>query len=241
MKKKAIAMALAAVLCTGLTACGENAIPEMTEDQLQAVGEYAAVTLMKYDANHRSRLVDLSLLEEEEPEPAVSAAPEQTQEQGGMKPTDDTPVENRAEAQNSYSMEEVMGLADGVTVTFAGQEFCDKYPYEGENTYFAVTPSEGRKLLVLKFVLQNAGGQDADVDMLASGCVFRITVNGDYTRRALTTMLLNDMSTYVGTIGAGESREAVLVIETEKERTEDLSSIVLNLKNESKTYTIQLF
>lgn len=241
MKKKAIAIALAAVLCLGLTACGENAIPEMTEDELQAVGEYAATVLMKYDADHRSRLVELSLPEEEASVPAVSAAPAQTGEQGGMRPTDDTPVENRAEVQNSYSMEEVMGLAAGMTVSFAGQEFCEQYPYEGDNTYFAVAASEGRKLLVLKFELKNTGGQDTPVDILTSECVFQVTVNGDYTRRALTTMLLNDMSTYVGTVGAGESQEVVLVIETEEERTEELSSVVLNLKNESKTYTIQLF
>lgn len=240
MKKKAIAMVLAAVLCLGLTACGKNAIPEMTEDELQAVGEYAAITLMKYDANHRSRLVDVALLEEETPKPVSPVLPE-AEEPSGMKPVDNTPIVSQPEVQNSYSMEEVMGLPSGVTASFTGQEFCEKYPYEEGNDYFAVTPSAGRKLLVLKFALENAAGQDMEVDLLASGCIYQITVNGDYTRRALPTMLLNDMSTYEGTVQAGGSQEVVLVIETEKERLEEVSSIVLNLKNESKTYTIQLF
>lgn len=242
MKKKAIVTVFTAILCLGLTACGKNAIPKMTEDELQAVGEYAAITLMKYDANHRSRLVDVALLEEETSKPVAPALvmPE-AEEPIGMKPADDTPVIGQQEASNSYSMEEVMGLPSGVTASFTGQEFCEKYPYGEENDYFAVTPSAGRKLLVLKFALQNAAGQDMDVDLLASGCIYQITVNGDYTRRALTTMLLNDMSTYVGTVPAGGSQEVVLVIETEKERLEEVSSIVLNLRNESKKYTIQLF
>lgn len=49
-----------ALLCTmmlSMTACG-NEIPNLTEEESQRVGEYAAVTLLKYDANNRSRLVD---------------------------------------------------------------------------------------------------------------------------------------------------------------------------------------
>ena len=37
--------------------CG-NEIPDLTEEESQRIGEYAAVTLLKYDANNRSRLVD---------------------------------------------------------------------------------------------------------------------------------------------------------------------------------------
>ena len=47
-----------ALLCTmmlSMTACG-NEIPDLTEEESQRVGEYAAVTLLKYDANNRSRL-----------------------------------------------------------------------------------------------------------------------------------------------------------------------------------------
>lgn len=237
-KKKGLALLIAAFMILELSACGENVIPEMTEEELQAVGEYAAITLMKYDANHRSRLVDISLLEEEEPEPVVPTVPEEPE---GMKPVADTPIVNQAETQNAYSMEEVMGLPNGITVSFTNYAFCAKYPDTGENDYFAVTPSAGRKLLVLKFSLDNISGQDVDVDLLSAGCIFKITVNGDYSRRTLTTMLLNDMATYMGTVPAGGSQEVVLVIEAEEERLENLSSIVLNLKNESKTYTIQLF
>ena len=40
-----------------MTACG-NEIPDLTEAESQRVGEYAAVTLLKYDATLRSRLAD---------------------------------------------------------------------------------------------------------------------------------------------------------------------------------------
>lgn len=241
MKKKGLAILLTICIAFGLSACGENVIPEMTDEELQAVGEYAAITLMKYDANHRSRLVDISQLEEEKEPVVPMPTTEPVEKEEGMKPVDDTPVENRTEQENVYSMEEVLGLPDGVAVSFVGHEFCKKYAEDGENDYFAITPSVGKKLLVLKFSLNNTTGQERYVDLLSAGCVSKITVNGDYTRRALTTMLPNDLSTYTETIAAESSREVVLLIEVEEDRVENLSSIVLNLKNESKTYTIQLF
>ena len=72
MKKKGFALLITICMIFGLSACGENVIPEMTDEELQAVGEYAAITLMKYDANQRSRLVDIALLEEEEIDTVLS-------------------------------------------------------------------------------------------------------------------------------------------------------------------------
>ena len=52
-KKRIVCGALLCVMALGMTACG-NEIPDLTEAESQRVGEYAAVTLLKYDANHRS-------------------------------------------------------------------------------------------------------------------------------------------------------------------------------------------
>ena len=51
----AAAAVLAAVFMTG---CAEDAIPVMDEEQQKMIGEFAAITLLKYDANNRSRLVE---------------------------------------------------------------------------------------------------------------------------------------------------------------------------------------
>ncbi len=241
MKKKSrVALLIVIAMMFGLTACGKNVIPEMTDEQLQTVGEYAAITLMKYDASNRSRLVDLSEIEEKEP--AVTPTPEPTEKpQAGMGPTDDTPTVNKSEQDNLYSMGEVLALPDGVTVAYTGSEFCDRYPYAGDGVYFSVVPAEGNKLLVLRFSLNNTLSQDVDVDVASEECSFKVTLNGDYSRKALTTMLLEDLSTYKGTLSAGSSREVVLVVETEAARVETLSSMILNLKNDSKSHTIQVF
>ena len=46
-KRKIVAIFTAALLITGLTGCAENQIPDLSGDEIQAVGEYVAITLMK--------------------------------------------------------------------------------------------------------------------------------------------------------------------------------------------------
>lgn len=238
MKKRILMVLTAGMLMFGMAGCGENQIPELTDDQMQRMGEFTAVTLMRYDANHRSRLVDYSLLMTT-PEPEMEPEPLETQKPAGMDPVDDTPViggDNSAGA--SASVEETLGLPAGINVTYIGHALYNNYP-EGEEA-FTITATEGNKLLVLSFSVSNTTGQDQLVDLLHIRPEFRVTVNGDYTRRALMTLLENDLSSYAGTITAGESTTVVLVIDVDGETAENIASITLNLKNDSNSCTIQL-
>lgn len=240
--KRKIALILTALLITaGSTGCGENQIPDLSEDEMRAVGEYVAVTMMKYDINHRSRLMELT-------DTALGGQGEGTgqeiiEEETGMPPVDDTPVVDATGSEEAaapvYSLEEVIGLPAGVEVVFQQQEVCDNYPEGGE--YFSLNASEGKKLLVLHFSLSNSGSEDQSVDMLSSGAVLNITVNEEYRRRALTTMLLEDLATYGGIVPAGGSVETVLVIEVDGDIAENISAIHIQAKNEEKTAEMQVF
>ena len=57
MKWKVFFAFVVMIMC--LTGCAENQIPTMTDEQIYEVSEYVAITLMKYDASNRSRLVEL--------------------------------------------------------------------------------------------------------------------------------------------------------------------------------------
>lgn len=241
--KKSLTKLLAlSMLMTVLTGCAENQIPERSPEEIQAIGEYVAFTLMKYDMGHTSRLMELPPVEEKE-EPSEE---EERNDIVGMDPVDDTPVINDAgnEEQNQvpqnpvYSMEEVMGLPEGVSVSFTGYEVYDSYPPESDA--FAVTAAEGKKLLVLNFSMTNTLNQEQSLDLLSSGTRYRIMVDDEYAQWSLPTMLPEDMSSYIGTIAAGESIRTVLVVEMDAEAAGAVSSIRLILRNELKSHTIQL-
>ncbi len=243
MEKRGIRLSIISVMVIlGLSSCGKE-FPVMTKEQEAAVGEYAAMLLLKYDANGRSRLVDLSLLEQEEPAPPKQ--PQTEQEQGGMEPVDDTPVIDNAgpaqEDQAADSMNDILELPEEIVIAYAGQQVCVSYNGgEEDNDYFTVDAAAGKQLLVLNFLMENRTGQEQMVDILSKNVSFRVTVNGDFTRDALPTWLLNDLSTYQKSLASGEQQNVVLVIEVDQDVANSISSITLSLKNDMKTYTIQL-
>lgn len=228
-----------------MTGCG-SAMPEVTDEQMNVIGEYAAVQLLKYDADSRSRLVDAETIEKEEKRQAAWEAarqkePAATPEPEGMGEVDDTPVVE-AEGQTAdsvASLEEYFGLPQGINMVYSGYQVAESYPEGGTEEFLALDAAEGKKLLVLSFRIENATDSEQSVDLFAKNASYRVTVNGNYTRSALTTMLLNDMSTYISTLPAHGSEELVLLVEVEETVIDNLTSIVINLKNESKLYTIQ--
>lgn len=231
-----------ALFSLGLTGCAENQIPDMTDAQIQSVGEYVAVTLMKYDAGNRSRLMDLSDYgNPDENQEWLEQAPDGSET--GMKPVDETPIVNSGgvEVTNTInSLEEALEFPEGVTVSYIGEKVCEYYPENNGDPFFSLNATEGKRLLVLSFSITNSSDKEQTLNLLSLDASFRITVNGDYTRRALTTLMGNDFAIYRNTLSAGEMAEVVLVIEVEEDMAEGISSISLNVKNDTKVYTVQL-
>lgn len=236
-----------ALLCTmmlSMTACG-NEIPDLTEEESQRVGEYAAVTLLKYDANNRSRLVDpemvIAKLEKEAAREATKAAQEEEKaEETGSTGTTEVTMPT-AQEDITASMEEFFGLPEGVSITYEDYMVTDSYPEDGAtDEYFALDASTGKKLLVLRFCLTNGTEQEEKMDLLNTNSRYIITVNDSIRANALTTMLPNDMSTYEETLEPGQPQELVLLLEVNEDVAGAVQTIALRLKNASNEYTIQL-
>ena len=242
--KKGIACgALLCAMAMTMTACG-NQIPDLTEDESQRVGEYAAVTLLKYDANNRSRLVDpdvvIARLEKDAAKEAGRQEQAPTEEQPGGTGASEVEMPT-AQEDITTSLEDFFGLAAGVTLTYQDYQIADSYPEDGSSdAYFALDASAGKKLLVLRFALTNGTAQEENVDFLSTASRYIITVNNSIRGNALTTMLSNDMSTYAETLQPGETQDLVLLLEVNEDVASAVQSISLHLKNASNEYTIQL-
>ncbi len=251
MKKKIVA-ALLTGMALMMAGCG-NAIPDMTDEQLQAVGEYTAMLLLSHDVNYRSRLVDIETLITEEAgpfeqeTPQETPAPEETPAPGnvGMDPTQDTPVidltgEQGNEEQSVVSLEEALGLSGQLTLSYTGHEITDSYPQdESVEEYFTVDAEDGNQLLVLHFTLQNQGEGTEMANTREQKLMVRVSVNG-ITSVSLTTLLENDLMLYQEGLNPGETREVVLLAEFEAQSLRDVASVELNVKNDDKNATIQL-
>lgn len=246
MRKKILAALLigAAIMLTG---CG-NAIPDMTDEQLQAVGEYAAQLLLSHDINYKSRLVDVETLVTAAPtEPPQESLPEETPEpeDTGMDPVENTPVvdltDGRGEPQQSdVKLEEAMGLPEQMVLTYTGYEVLAHYPEDASDEgYFTVDAEEGNQLLVLHFTLQNQGEGTETVNTINRKLLTSVSVNGISTY-SLSALLENNLTLYSENLNPGESREVVILAEYEASSLLDVVSVAINVKNDDKNATIRL-
>lgn len=228
-----------------MAACGSSG-PQLTEEQNDQIVEYAAGLLLKYDENYHDRLV-----EGEEPEEEIIQTSQET-EMTEKEPEEDTSAENAAsgtteentgeepEVIENRSIEEFYGI-EGVTISYTGYEVKDTYPDNGEeDLFFAMNASDGCKLIILNFNVANISGQDKSLDMASLGTKFRISINNGTYKYALTTMLMNDMSSYIGTVPAGGTENLVLVCEVPEEDAGSVQTVTLMMKNAAENAQLVL-
>ena len=226
-----------------LAGCG-NAIPEMTMEQQELVVEFAASELLKYDVNYQSKLTahepEQQHEEEQGEQPKEPLIEEETLPEEIIADTDVTIVDNTGtvEAQN-ISIADFLDLT-GVEISYAGYETVDTYPEgEAKEAYFFMSATEGNKLLVLQFSALNVSGEELSIDLAKSQTRYKIILNGT-EKNALTTMLLNDMAYYQGTLAANESIELVLLCEIQDDQTEFIDTLQLKMKSVDDSATISL-
>lgn len=226
-----------------LAGCG-NAIPEMTMEQQELVVEFAASELLKYDVNYQSKLTapepEQQPEEEQGEQPKEPLIEEEALPEEIIADTDVTIVDNTGtvEAQN-ISIADFLDLT-GVEISYAGYETVDTYPEgEAKEAYFFMSATEGNKLLVLRFSALNVSGEELSIDLSKSQTRYKIILNGT-EKNALTTMLLNDMAYYQGTLAANESIELVLLCEIQDDQTEFIDTLQLKMKSVDDSATISL-
>ena len=231
--------ALIAASVLPMAACGSS-MPELTEEQNRLIVEYAAGLLLKYDENNHGRIVDIEESEPvnepevqvEEPVAEETEEPEEPEEAEVIENTQTPDEVQMGEAIAERSIEEFYGI-EGVSIAYTGFEVKDTYPDVAEdNLFFAMNASAGSKLLVFNFMVTNVGGQDLNLDMSAYNTKFKISINGESPKYILTTMLMNDLASFTGTIPAGASENLVLVSEIPEEASGSVQSVALLMKNE---------
>lgn len=247
MKKKCLKISIITMaMMFALSGCGTD-FPDLTADEEQIIGEYAATLLMKYDANNRSRL--MSREEVEAAELKMQELEQARQELTGewKDPVEDTPVIEIGQGGGSVSGEDItqiesfLGLPQGIEISYQGKTICDSYPEDGGmDSFFTLDAAEGRKLVVLNFRIENTTQATQGVDLLGQNVLMRVNMDGKLTRNALVTMLEEDFSTYRGEIPAGEYVDTVLLVEVEEDMAGSVFALQLSVKKDGETHTISL-
>lgn len=227
-----------------VTGCG--AMPDLTQEETELISEYAVGVLLKYEKSHGSRLVDTSAYDIVEEIPESEEIPEEPIPEEVSEDLPET-VQTVDVSQDEIetepaisSVEEYYGIPN-VAIQYMGYELTDSYPAvgEGENLFFSMEATPGTQLLVLKFLADNVGSEDQVIDMLGYGARFRVSVNGESSKGALATMLLNDMQTFDEVVPAGSSVELVSIVEVPRDISINSIDFILRGNEENATLRLQ--
>lgn len=217
--KKASVLLCSVAAALLMTGCAT--VPDLTQTETELISEYAVGVLLKYDKGHGRRLVDTTgyelaeETEELEPELPVEEIPEEPEPESEETTEVVDVSQDEEETQPAISSVEAYYGIPNIMISYTGWEMADSYPPQAEDAtpFFSMDASEGMQLLVLKFNAQNLTGEDQTLNMMGYQATFRISVNGEASRGALATMLVNDMQTFDSVIPAGSSVDMVSIVE----------------------------
>ncbi|MBQ8247667.1 MAG: hypothetical protein IJZ42_11090 [Lachnospiraceae bacterium] len=247
MKKyRMLSIILSSVLVLSLSGCA-SAIPELSADEQDMVTQYMADMLLKYDVNYQASLLEgeelaIALEEQREKEEAARLEAEEQerleQEKVEASKPDDIEITDTPQYAGVDSMADASNL-ENVAFDYLGYELTSRYPNADEGELvFAMTPTAGNELLIMKFNLANISGSDCEIDMINSGTSYAVKINEGSYAPALTSLLENDLSTFIATLPKESGAEVVLISEVPSGT--QIDTIVLYVRAQDGNLEIQL-
>ena len=253
MKKKGVLCSILLGILLLFTGCRNpfDYMPDLTEEESAAIAEYTAGILIKHDKYAGRLASDTQIAEADAREKlrqenieafhktSEEATEEEQQQDTKEKPSSASGSEEAAQAEVPFAGIAQFCQADGFTINYTGYMISESYPaVEEGDMVFAMDASPGNKLLVLQFTAQNETAEDKELDIFDKNIKFRVSINDGGMESMLTTLLLDDLSSYKGTVPSGESIPLVLVKEVPE--AEEITTISLMLKNEAESTTTLL-
>ncbi len=240
-------LAMSAVLLTGCV----DSMPELTAEQSDIIAEYAAGLLLKYSSRY-----DYKIVSEEEVAAAIASRqeisePETQQEQETVELSDDiiqsevTPESPAEEPEEINQVQLVADLdfaaelgIDDLIIRYQSFEICDSYPQN--NSGFGVSAVQDKKLLVMHFDLEGLPEKDIDCNLLDYDIRMRVNINDTTSAVVLSTMILNDITSYVDVVHAGDIVDVVAVAEIDDMAEENIQTLTLWASANGQSCTVKL-
>ncbi len=236
MKKRNVQIAAIAMAGLMLTGCGDAAY-DLTDSEESIIVNYAAHMVTKYNTYQKEGLTYVNMEEDtEEADSEAPVAPDDTADDvnaSGGNGAEATA--NAAEAESAASLDEIFGQ-DGLSLSYVGVRLEASYV---EDSYYALQADPGYTYLVVGIDITNNSEADVDVDYLSRQPKFSATVNGEARSQAETTILMQDFSTYQGTVNAGGTVETVLLFQV-PDSVESVDDLVLEVSVDGNNYQINL-
>lgn len=224
-----------------LSGCG-TPMYELTNKEEELIVQHAAYFVAKHNVYQKDGVTAVIPEEEVESELPDTQEPD-TEEPDTEKPDSENPgTENSGTQQpekpteNTVTMAEAIGLEGKVEVSYLYSSVKTQF---SQGSSYSVDAAEGCKFYVMTFALKNTTDAAIEVDILSANPTFKLK-NDKLSVASEIVFLDNYLTTYKGTIGAGETVETILIFEVDEDKVEKITEPVLQITMDNKTKTVKL-
>ncbi len=267
VRKRIAACILVSSLAITLGGCGFlPKMTELTDEDQEQIALYCSRVISKFNIHQDRGLVSLiedtskSDKEEDQTQPAQteedtsesddadgsdtgdsssgdedSGSDQSGDEDSGSEDSgDQSQTEDQSRDDETVTtLTEAIGV-EGVTFLYKGAKVSTDYR-SGE--VYDLTPDEGNELLVMRIKAKNTTDKDITLTLPNLGLRFEAGYEG-VTATSQATLLLNDLTTFDGTIRADRSKNLVILFQFPTGTVKKASDVTLALPRGNITYTI---
>ncbi|MBR5565754.1 MAG: hypothetical protein IKW08_06280 [Roseburia sp.] len=234
-----------------LSGCGMQEAPyDLSEEEQQLIVSYSAHVVSKFNSHQKDGLTyvpesDEPVLESTEIEVIPESETEQEENteivnSEAEEANPNTEVETTTEEPAEETTIDSVFADTGLTFTYLGNEVTASYM---EDDTYAVNAGLGKSLLVVKLKAENLTEEAITIDNMASGDVYSakyVMESGKlYNAKSVMTLLINDFTTYEGTIEPQNAVEMVIVFEIPADTTV-IDEFELNIERNDNFFRINL-
>lgn len=235
MKKKLSMISAFLMFSTLISGCSLKS--QYSEDDYDIVATYIAHAVIKNDKNMAYKLIDAPKEEQEDNDIKEEIPKEEDKQEKDTDEEKEPPKKEdnvqKEDEKVSAKLSQVLGCSDDISIQYKANSIVDEYSSES----FTIEPSDGKKLLIIKFNIANNSSDNIDVNLIPTGIKYLVNVNGE-DAKPLMTAIPNDIFFYSNQIKAGKKKEAVLVFEVTNKSIDTLELSISSERGEYK-YTIR--
>lgn len=225
MKKHRRFLAMGLVIISLLlSGCGTS-LYELTADEEALIVKYAAHFVAKHNIYQKDGI-------------SVEVAEDESEENDTQNP-DDTQEPSQGEVDKRPSVAEAMNLPKGISLVYEESYIADHIK---EGAAYSEEAGVGFTFYVLKFKMKNNTENAIEVDNFSKDIVFKLT-SGSIVAKSKefeVPILSTELSSYIGTVEAGESVDVILLFKVKEADAEKISEPTIEMLDGTTTKPVKL-
>ncbi len=261
MKKKVIGLLVFVLMAGFLTGCTETI--DLSEDENDAIAEYAAELLLKYDSTYTSKYKEAGYPTEassedteedssnqeadtEEPTTQEGSTEDSTHEttQASTEATTEVGADvsteggDNSEATVENDLAKIIGMNE-LSIVYDTYIIVDKYPsIDTEGAFISIEAPEGMKLIIVNFKINNSTANPVEINLADKDIGYKIVLNDTKVAQPMVTILMNDLGALNSTIAPNSTSDAVLVFQISDGLVDSIKTLKLRITYSGEENTL---